>query len=234
MAAAKKATEALAIQAIERRGALLVYPLNNRTEPASIWSELWPRTKMRWEWSDDGDDRVVQLWHLREKLSRSRRVVYAKWFQGRATFFSVEVFTHLLSFLGGTSKLELSHEGRLVLEALEADSPLSTKQLKAACDLQGRLLEPTYNRALKPLWNRLWIVGFGEFDDSSFPSLGVGATKTLFEELWENATRISPAQAEEFLKSKLGEKNQFFKFATKLRAPNNGAPLRKREPGTLR
>lgn len=213
---AVKLTKAAAVKAVNRRGALLVFPLNNRKEPASLWSELWPRTKMRWEWTDDGDDRVVQMWHMRETLSRSRQVIYAKWYQGRATLFSFDVFVNLLSFLGGTSEMEMSHESRLMMEALEADSPLSTKQLKAACELEGRLLEPTYNKAIKPLWSRLWIVGFGEFDDSSFPSLGIGATKTLFEELWNEASRIDRGKAEQMLASRLGRENAFFKYAVKL------------------
>ncbi len=44
---------------------------------------------------------------------------------------------------------------------------------------------------MRPLWNRLFIVGFGEFQDSSFPSLGVGATQTLFEELWSESQTLS-------------------------------------------
>ncbi len=218
---AAKLTKASAVKAVNKRGALLVFPLNNRKEPASLWSELWPRTKMRWEWTDDGDDRVVQMWHMREQLSRSRQVVYCKWYQGRATLFSFDVFVNMLSFLGGTAGMEMSRESRMIMEALEADSPLSTKQLKAACELEGRLLEPTYNRALRPLWNRLWIVGFGEFEDSSFPSLGIGATKTLFEDLWTQAAAVEPATAEENLAARLGRENPFFRYAVKL-ARNQG------------
>ncbi len=217
MARHAKLTKASAIKAVNKRGALLVYPLNNRREPASLWSELWPRTKMRWEWDQDGDDRVADMWHMREVLSRSRQVVYAKWYQGRATLFSFDVFVNLLSFLGGVGDFEMSRESGLALEALEADSPLSTKQLKAACELEGRLLEPVYNRALKPLWQRLWIVGFGEFEDSSFPSLGIGATRTLFEELWLEAAKIDSGVAERMLVDRLGAENLFFKYAVKLR-----------------
>ncbi|MBX3022088.1 MAG: hypothetical protein KF799_10480 [Bdellovibrionales bacterium] len=214
-----------AVQAIERRGCLLVYPLNNKKEPASIWSELYPRSKMRWEWDADGDNRVADLWYLREILSRSRQVVYVKWFQGRATFFSFEVFKNLLAFLGASSVAgddegasgRLSPDSRNILELLLADSPLSTKQLKAAAELEGRLNEPTYNRAMKPLWNHLLLVGFGEFQDSSFPSLGIGSAATLFESLWQESQSISCEGAEAFLKKKLGETNPFWKYAIKIK-----------------
>jgi hypothetical protein len=205
-----------AIQAIEKRGALLVYPLNNRKEPLSLWSELHPRTRMVWDWNEDGDNRVADLWHLRMLLSKSRKVVYTKWYQNRATFFSFEVFTHLLAFLGAYATDDLSHHSRNILEILEADSPLSTKQLKVACELEGRLNEGDYNRAMRPLWQRLRLVGFGEFEDSSFPSLGIGAAKTLFEDLWSEGQSLEVHVAEQFLKEKLGEANPFFKYAVKL------------------
>jgi hypothetical protein len=210
--------KAKAVQAIDRRGALLVYPVNNRKEPLSLWSELYPRSKMRWEWDEEGDSRVSDLWHLREQLSRSRQVVYAKWFQGRATFFSLEIFTALVSALGSKVWLEndASPASREVMDVLLADSPLSTKQLKAAIGLEGRLLEPEYNRALKPLWSRLALVGFGEFEDSSFPSLGIGATATLFEDLWRDGGRMPRAEAWSLLESRLGNENPFIKFARRV------------------
>lgn len=206
-----------AIQAINRRGILLVYPLANRPEPRSIWSELFPRSKMRWEWDVDGDNRVAELWSLREELSRSRQVVYSKWYQGRATLFSQPVFVHMLAYLRAEAvSANLSHESANILELLQSDSPLSTKQLKAAAELEGRLLEPTYNRAMKPLWQHLLISAFGEFEDSSFPSLGIGATQLLFEELWNESLSLQPAAAETFLRRELGETNPTWKFAQKI------------------
>jgi hypothetical protein len=207
------------IDAINTRGCLLVYPLSNRADPKSLWSELFPRTQMRWEWNQDGDNRVAELWHIRAELSESGDVVYAKWFQNRATFFSCDVFVNLLAFLGTTSHpLALHQNSRTILELLQQDSPQSTKQLKAAAELEGRLLEPTYNRAMKPLWQNLYIVGFGEFADSSFPSLGIGASELLFEELWSKAQDLTPQSAEQYLGTKLGDTNPFLKFARKLKS----------------
>lgn len=206
------------IAAIENRGCLLVYPVNNKPEPRSLWSELFPRSKMRWEWDADGDTRVAELWYLKEELSRSREVVYAKWFQGRATLFSLEVFQNLLAFLNAPGLAEgMFGPGRDALDFLVNDSPLSTKQLKAALELEGRLNEPSYNRALKPLWQSGLIVAFGEFEDSSFPSIGIGATSTLFEDLWNKALSVDSLKAGEFLEKKLGAANPFFKYAAKVK-----------------
>ncbi len=212
-------TPKAAVGAIDKHGALLVYPINNRREPSSLWSAFYPRTPMRWEWDDDGDSRVADLWHLRAELSRSRKVVYAKWYQGRATFFSREVFAQLLSALGSTTASRgLSGEPRSILELLDQDSPLSTKQIKAATDLRGKALGGVYDRALKRLWQKLLVVGFGEIDDGAFPSLAIGATRVIFEELWAEAQELDEGAAMEALEAKLGADSPFFKHLRKLRA----------------
>lgn len=206
------------IKAIEEEGCLLVYPLDNRKEPKSIWSCLYPRTAMRWEWDESGDNRVGELWGLRTELSESRDVVYAKWFRNRATFFSKEVFVNLLAFLGSSQGfVVLTRDSQEALDTLLIDSPQSTPTLKESLGLRGRFLEGQYNRTLKPLWNYLFLVGFGETEDSSFPSLNIGATATLFEELWQKSQAVDAAKAEAFLIKKLGEENLFFKYARKMK-----------------
>jgi hypothetical protein len=203
---------------INKRGALLVFPINNRKLPLSLWSEFFPRLKMRWEWDESGDNRVGSMWHLMKKLSDGRKVVYSKWYQGRATFFSREVFTAMLALVrehGGDRTEGLSFKAREVLELLEGDSPLSTKQIKAAVDLQGKLNEPAYNRAMKELFGRLLIVAYGEVDDGAFPSLAVGATRLLFEDLWLEAGKMRPEIAEAVLDRFLPEGNHFRKYFTK-------------------
>jgi len=184
-----------AIKAIQRDGIVLVFPIDNRRDPHSLWYELHPRTKMRWEWDEDGDSRVANLWHLRTELSTTRKVVYSKWFRGRATYFSRDLFRACLR-LEQEQSLALSRESREVLETLISDSPLSTRQLKEIVGLQGRLLEPLFNRSLKPLWDHFQIVGFGEFEDSSYPSLGIGATQTLYEDLWEESKTLELEKAQ--------------------------------------
>ena len=190
-------TKAAAIKAIDRHGMLLAFPLDNRPEPKSLWSVFYPRTKMRWEWDDSGDNRVADLWHLREELSRSKRVIYAKWFRGRATFFSRRLFVALLSEnMRQPGFNQLSRDARELLSLLEENSPQSTKQLKKQTGLVGRALEPTYNKALQELWQRLRIVAFGEVDEGAFPSLAIGATRLLFEPLYLEAKALPSSEAE--------------------------------------
>lgn len=186
-----------AIAAIEKHGALLVYPIENRPEPLSLWRVFHPRTPMRWDWDETGDARVGDLWRLREELARSRKVVHSKWYRGRATFFSRDLFVALVATYRAIRPLRegLDADALDILGVLESDSPRSTKELRAAAGLTGKLFERTYRRALDQLFARTLIVGFGEVDDGAFPSLAIGATSTLFEDLWDEAAVLDPAVA---------------------------------------
>lgn len=171
-----------ACEAIDKNGMLLVFPINNQKEPKSLWHEFYPHSEMRWQWDNGGDDRVMKMWYGMKKLSQDKRVVYSKWYQGRATFFSREVFSVLRNYLD-PQRQKLSQQAQEVLEILESDSPLSTKQLKKMADLQGKDNERAYQKAIRSLFEQMWIVGFGEVDDGAFPSLAVGATTLLYEDL---------------------------------------------------
>lgn len=213
----RKSSKDLALDAINEKGVLLVFPLSNRAKPDSLWSVLYPRSEMRWEWDEGGDSRVSDLWILREALSRSEQVVYVKWYQGRATFFSKQSFIHLLAFFQSAQRQHLlSPSSKEALDSFLMDSPQSTKVIKENLSWQGKLMESHYNRAMKPLWNGLYLVGFGEVQDSSFPSLNMAATATLFEDLWLKAQDISARDAEEYLIKIWGEDSLFLKHARKL------------------
>lgn len=198
MARSYAQTKQFACSAIEQHGALLVYPLANRRDPPSLWQVLHPRVEMRWAWDQGADDRVVKLWQLREELSREKQVVYGKWFRGRAVFFSKPLFVAMLAVTRRTPE-PLSEEAGELLALLKDDSPQSTKQLRREAGLSGRPSEHVWTRAMRELWERLLIVGVGEIDDGAFPSLAVGATEVLFEELWEQALEQSEGEARAFV-----------------------------------
>lgn len=184
-----------AVQAINTKGFLLLFPINNSTTPDSLWYNLFPKTKMRWEWDESADNRVVQLWHLSRLLAQSKDVVYGKYYQGRATFFSKDVFSDLLALRGTAQYQSPNPESRKILELLEMDSPLSTKQLKEFAELKGKMLEPIYTKAVRDLWENLAIVGLGEIEDGAFPSLAHAASRTAFEELVLESKNVDIADA---------------------------------------
>lgn len=207
-----------ALSRIEKKGVLLIFPIDNRAEFPSLWSEFYPRTKMRWEWDENGDDRVPKLWHLRSQLAESRKIIYAKWFRGRATAIAPDLFTAFLRIrnpIPKQSRAGLSREAREILEILEMDSPLSTKELRRASGLQGKFQEAAYNRAMGQLWKNLLIVGTGEKDDGSFPSLTIAATSVWFEELWNQANAMPDEVAWELVRSRLGDESPFMRYLKK-------------------
>ena len=204
------ATERSALRAITQRGVLLVYPITNRAQPPSLWSVLYPGVPMRWAWDEGADERVVRLWHLRERLAHARTVVYAKWYKNRAGFFSRELFTAMLAALMPLPR-GLSSEARELLSLLEEDSPQSSKSLRRAAGLTGKHGEAIWTRALRELWERLLIVGTGEVDDGAFPSLAIGATRWIFEDLWEQAARGLDEQQRALLVQHLPPESAFGK-----------------------
>jgi len=222
-----------AVERIDETGGLLVFPLDNRPDPQSLWSKLYPKSEMRWEWDEAGDDRVARLWHLRTELSLCKKVVYTKWYKGRATFFSRPVFQALLVELAfpKQSIRSLSEVAKSVLRILEEDSPLSTKQLKKETGLKGKEHESAYGKALKSLWERGLIVGFGEVDDGAFPSLAVGASQLLFDDLWEEAKGLSPDKAQEILQKLFQAQPLFKKEFEKIKKGLSGALMSKKKAG---
>ena len=196
---------------------LLVYPIHNRELPRSLWSEFFPDTDMVWDWNEDADHRVSDMWSLMKRLSDCREVVYSKWYQGRATFFSRELFLAMLCLRRRQFDMRrrLSSTAQLLFEVLENNSPLSTRKLKELTDLQGRLHEAEYSRAMKELFSCLLIVGFGEVDDGAFPSLAVGATELLYDDLWRQAEKISIRKAQETLDRMMQSSSHFRRFFEK-------------------
>jgi hypothetical protein len=154
-----------------------------------------------------------------KELSDCREVVYSKWYQGRATFFSRDVFTAMLAEFRSTHNLlmGLSETARTLLSQLESDSPVSTRELKKLTDLVGKFHEPTYSRGMKDLFLRGLIVAFGEVDDGAFPSLAVGATSAIYEDLWEQSKDLNSAAAREVIDSAMPEGSAFRKFFDKVK-----------------
>lgn len=172
---------------VDKAGIMVVYPIEGRPDVPSLWSALYPGSKMEWSWDSDADPRVAEVWHLRVALQETHDVAYAKWFRDRATFFSLPVFTALLGHV--TRTLKDIHRGlpsaaEEILDLLRERSPLSTKEVRAATDLRGKANESRFTHAMKVLWSRLLIVGTGEVPDGAFPSLAFGATELLFEDAW--------------------------------------------------
>jgi hypothetical protein len=145
-------------------------------------------------------------------------VVYTKWFQGRATFFSRPVFTALLRLLDASgSEDELSGGAAALYGLLLEDTPQTPKPLRAALGWEGRTRETLWSRALRELWQRLLVVGFGETEEGSFPALAIGATRHLFEDLWNEALTLDEDAARAVADQALKPGTAFHKHYVRLR-----------------
>ena len=215
----KKLQLSSAVASIRQHGGLLVFPINNREQPNSLWAEFFPAARMVWDWNEDSDHRVGDMWQMMKLLSDCREVVYSKWYQGRATFFSHEVFAAMISTRRAhqAPRHQLSETARVLFEVLENNSPLSTRKLKEFSGLQGRVNEADYSRGMKELFTQLLIVGFGEVDDGAFPSLAVGSTELLFEQVWREGAEMSPLKAKTTLERFLPAGSHFRRHFEKYR-----------------
>ena len=99
----------------------------------------------------------------------------------------------------------------------------TTKILRAEAGLRGRDNERVWMRSLDELWQHLLIVGTGEAEDGTFPSLEVGATRWIFEDLWDDAAKADKSRAEALIDARLGQSPSFLRHFRKIRALNAGA-----------
>ena len=222
-----------AVAIVDKLGIALVYPIDNKPEPPSLWSAAYPRSEMSWTWDSDADPRVAEIWHLREKLASSSEVAYGKWFRGRATLFSLPVFHALLGRVAkaGNVLTGLSPEALELLERLREISPRSTKELRAEAGLKGKPFESVFTHAMKALWARFLIVGTGEVADGAFPSLAVSATEMMFEDLWIARASV-PRAADQQLDAVLARSPMFAKeLARSVKSVRDAAALARRAEG---
>jgi hypothetical protein len=217
-----------AVKHVQKHGVLLLFPINNRPEPLSLWHCFFADDEMRWEWSDDGDNRIALIWHLRAPLSQRDDVVYTKWFQGRATCLSIESFRSLAAYVAPipVDRLGLSSEARDVLEILEADSPLPTKRLRIDAGLDGKEQQRVFESVMKELWSRLLIVGSGEVEEGGFPSLAVGASRLLYEDAWQEACELSSEERDAQSQRIFGVNRSLSGCLDRFRQRVSGTPVR--------
>ncbi len=55
-------------------------------------------------------------------------------------------------------------------------------------------------------------MGYGEIDDGAFPSLAIGATSLIFEDLWSASRDLTLDEAHDTLKCVLGENSLWMRY----------------------
>jgi hypothetical protein len=88
----------------------------------------------------------------------------------------------------------LPRESLAILDLLRGGAPLSTRQIRRAANLHGKSCAGRFAYAMNALWSRLLVVGVCEVRGGGAPSLAVGATEVLFDDLWRARGSV-PADA---------------------------------------
>jgi hypothetical protein len=68
---------------------------------------------------------------------------------------------------------------------------------------------------MKELFSSFLIVGFGEVDDGAFPSLAVGATELLYDDLWRQAEAMSARKAQSIVDRFMAVGSHFHRYFEK-------------------
>jgi hypothetical protein len=78
---------------------------------------------------------------------------------------------------------------------------------------------------MNELWAALLVVGTGEVDDGAFPSLEIGATRSIFEDLWDAAATTDRKAALARVTARLEREPAFLKhFRAVAESEESSAP----------
>lgn len=168
-----------------------------------LWAAICGRRRPRWPRHTHHDPGIGLAWHLKDVLPARRRVYYGKLLLGKPTLVALPDLPaavawfrrktpawHRVAFLNG----RMSRAGHAVLEALHAEHPLYTPDLRRAAGLAHSREARTFERAIAELQQGLWVVKTEERYEPSF-----GYRWDLFEVRYPRATaaaeRIASAEA---------------------------------------
>jgi hypothetical protein len=168
-----------------------------------LWAAICGRREPRWPRHTHHDPGIGLAWHLKDVLPARRRVYYGKLLLGKPTLVALADLPaavawfrrkrpawHRVAFLSG----RMSRAGHAVLEALHAEHPLYTPDLRRAAGLAHPRETRLFERAIAELQQGLWIVKTEERYEPSF-----AYRWDLFEARYPRATaaaeRLAPAEA---------------------------------------
>lgn len=168
-----------------------------------LWAAVCGRRGPRWPRRTHHDPGIGLAWHLKDVLPARRRLYYGKLLLGKPTLVALPDLPaavswfrrktpawHRVAFLSG----RMSRAGHAILEALHAEHPLYTPELRRAAGLAHPRETRIFERAIAELQQGLWVVKTEERYEPSF-----AYRWDLFEARYPRATaaaeRIAPAEA---------------------------------------
>ncbi|MEO5668509.1 MAG: hypothetical protein ABIR96_10655 [Bdellovibrionota bacterium] len=179
-----------ALDQVERVGRVAIFPEKNKKKNSivSLWEIFYPRTKMKWEWDEAADNRVVKLWWLKNEIAQTQKVLYGRFFGNRPVLVSKKEALKILVTLEPRRHSRLASE---ILSRLEDNSPQTKRMLGRALRDDG--WEPTkseFEKALLDLQRDFKIVNLGdsEREKGPMPSTEYATLALIFPDV--AATRV--------------------------------------------
>jgi len=168
-----------------------------------LWAAVCGRRDPRWPRHTHHDPGIGLAWHLKDVLPARRKVYYGKLLLGKPTLVALRDLPacvawfrreapawHRMAYLSG----RMSRAAHAILEALHAEHPLYTPDLRRAAGLAHPRETPAFERAIAELQQGLWAVKTEERYEPSF-----AYRWDLFEARYGRAAaaaeRIAPAEA---------------------------------------
>jgi len=180
-----KLTLQSALDQVEKIGRVAIFPEKKPSKHSiiSLWELFYPRTKMKWEWDDSADNRVVKLWWLKNEIAQTQKVLYGRFFGNRPVLVSKSETRRTLKTL---EKKPLTSLAREILSRLEDNSPQTKRMLGRELRAEG--WEPTkseFERSLIDLQKNFLIVSLGdsEREKGPMPSSEYAALSLIFPDL---------------------------------------------------
>ena len=155
-----------AIRFIDERGLITFWPIKGVDLP-SLWTAVAGDRPV----AEVHDDPGHVTWGWKDALLPLKRVYYAKYLRGKATFASLELLPYLYALSPRVADLDdyrlayeaghLTYEAYLIGEALLEHGPLHTIELRKHANLSSSAVKSRFDRALSDLQRGLWIVPVG-------------------------------------------------------------------------
>ncbi|MGA8143885.1 MAG: hypothetical protein WB987_08370 [Candidatus Acidiferrales bacterium] len=191
-----------AVRYIDAAGFCMLFPVKNVPLPSLYYAITRRKPQLDFVWNRYAE----MLWKWKSSLPQRKRAFYAKYFRGRGTFISLGQLPNFMAMRetavapGDYEKFysagRISEDARTIWEAVAANGPLATLELRNVCKMDSIAGNVRFRRAMAELQCMLVVVHFGiEQEIASWPSGKFELTCRAFVNETAAAREITPEAA---------------------------------------
>ncbi len=145
---------------------------------ACLWEAVVGRASPRWPRRSHHDAGVGLTWELKDRLPARREVYYGKLLRGRPLLVALDLFPAFYALIRGRQRARdyraeyeagrLSLTARRLMDALTAEHPQYTPELRASTFMLEPARTREFERAMAELQQGLWVVKTEERYEPTF------------------------------------------------------------------